>query len=285
MMKAPHLSRQTKLILLAGGVALVAALGVAPKEPTADKFDSHALHEDHDAGAPMTHEAMQRWVREYFEVHPEVGRMQATGAPVATFRAITGKFDADGDFNGTPIDTIEIMLGETVAWQSLVGAHTVTSGADTNEAGWGTLFNVPLDAGNPTFEYTFNDAGVFPFICLPHLSLNMSGAVIVQGSVGVTPLTRAAGEVGFTRGPAPNPSRGTTSFRFALSRAGQATARVYDARGRLVAELVNERLEPGSYGAVWDGRDRSGSLASPGVYFVNLALPNHRDSRRVVLSR
>ena len=73
MMKAPHLSRQTKLILLAGGVALVAALGVAPKEPTADKFDSHALHEDHDAGAPMTHEAMQRWVREYFEVHPEVG--------------------------------------------------------------------------------------------------------------------------------------------------------------------------------------------------------------------
>jgi plastocyanin len=233
----------------------------------------------------MTEEAMNRWVREYFAETPEVGRNQATGVPVATFRAITGKFDADGDFNGTPIDTVTIMMGETVAWTRLIGTHTVTSGADTFEVGWGSLFNVALDGVSGPFEYTFNDPGTFPFFCLPHLSLNMTGAVIVEGSVGVTPLPGPGGAIGFTRGPSPNPSRGTSSFRFALPVAGRATARVYDARGRMVAELMDRHLQAGSYGALWDGRDRAGNLAAPGVYFVSLVLPDHRDSRRVVLSR
>ena len=59
---------------------------------------------------------------------------------------------------------------------------------------------------------------------------------------------------------------------------------MYDARGRLVAELLDQRLEPGNYGALWDGRDRSGNRVAPGVYFLNLTLPDYRDSRRVVLS-
>jgi hypothetical protein len=146
------------------------------------------------------------------------------------------------------------------------------------------LFNVPLDGVTPTFEFTFNDAGTFPFFCVPHMSLNMKGAVIVEGTVGVTPLRGPSGEIGFTRAPSPNPMRSTTSFRFALPVAGRATARVYDARGRLVAELLDQHLEPGNYGAVWDGRDRSSHRVAPGVYFVNLTLPDHRDSRRVVLS-
>ena len=123
---------------------------------------------------------MQRWIREYYESHPTVGLSTAgIPAPVVTIRAITGTFDGDGDFTGTPIDTVEIMVGEVVRWQRLVGAHTVTNGTGAADADAGTLFDVPLDAANVIFDYQFNAAGLFPFFCRPHEDVQMFGAVRV----------------------------------------------------------------------------------------------------------
>lgn len=281
----PSIPRRTLRFALLGALALIVSFAASPRQPIAENYDAQTLHEGHHSGMPMTDEAMQRWVDEYFAEHPEVGRYQATGAPVAIFQAITGTFSADGDFVNTKIDTVTIMMGETVRWQRLVGSHTVTNGQDNFDPASGTIFDVALDAANPIFDFTFNDPGTFPFYCLPHVGSDMKGAVIVEGAVGVTPIPGITGQIGFATSPAPNPTRGTTSFRFALPVAGRATARVFDARGRLVSEILDRRLEPGTYGALWDGRDRTGNLAAPGVYFVQLALPDYRDSRRVVLSR
>lgn len=99
--------------------------------------------------------------------------------PAATFQAITGTFDGDGDFINTKVDTVTIMVGEVVRWQRLVGAHTVTSGTGAADPQAGALFDAPLDAANPIFEFQFNAEGLYPFFCRPHESDGMFGAVRV----------------------------------------------------------------------------------------------------------
>ena len=63
----------------------------------------------------------------------------------------------------------------------------------------------------------------------------------------------------------PNPFNPTTTIPFALSAASVVRLKVYDAAGREVAILVNEKLSPGSYTSTFD----ASSLAS-GVYFYQL---------------
>lgn len=108
------------------------------------------------------------------------GTVTAQGVePAATFRAITGTFDADNDFVNTKVDTVTVMTGEVVRWQLLVGTHTVTSGNGSADPDVGLLFDAPLDPASPIFEYQFNVEGMYPFFCRPHEANGMFGAVRV----------------------------------------------------------------------------------------------------------
>ena len=254
--------------------------------PVAKDYQHSKLHEEHGGGAPMTDEAMARWVREFYETHPIVRPAAAGGpTPVATFRALSSDYDLDSNPSGTPVDTAFIMVGETVRWQRLLSIHTLTNGESSLDPQAGMLFDVPLDAVNVIFDYTFDQAGTFPFFCRPHEELNMRGVVVVEAPVGVTPLTGQPGSIGFTSELSPNPSQRGTSFRFAMREAGRARALVIDAAGRRVAEVLDQELGPGTYGATWDGVDRAGRRVNPGVYFVHLDLPGYRSAKRVVIAQ
>ena len=148
----------------------------------------------------------------------------------------------------------------------------------------GTLFDHPLDAsvGNQSFSFQFNTAGTYHFFCRPHESFGMKGVVVVRSLVSVDP-TPGAG-LGFTRAPWPNPTRGTTSFRFALDRPGHARADVFDVGGGHVATVLDCDLTAGSWDAGWDGRNAAGR-AQPGVYYLRLTLPGRTESRTIVVAR
>lgn len=283
-------STRTAKSLLRPGLFLAFAAAVVlfgPADvPVAKDYQHEMLHEEHGGGAPMTDEAMARWVREFYETHPIVRPATAAGpTPVATFRALSADFDLDSNPSGTPVDTAFILVGETVRWQRLLGIHTLTSGQSSGDIDAGSLFDVPLDAVNTIFDYTFQQAGTFPFFCRPHEGLDMRGVVVVEAPVGVTPLTGLTGAIGFTSELSPNPTRHGTSFRFALREGGRARAVVIDAAGRRVAEVLDQELAPGTYGATWDGNDRAGRRASPGVYFVHLELPGYRSAKRVAIAQ
>jgi plastocyanin len=268
-------------------IALLAAvvLFVRADAPVAGGYAKQMLHENHDAGAPMTDEAMAQWVREYYASNPENRPTAATGAPVVTFRAFSSDFDIDSNPSGTPVDTAFIMVGETVRWQRLIGIHTVTDGTGLTDPAAGALFDVAHDAANPIFDFTFTQAGTVPFFCRVHENLNMRGVVVVAAPVDVTPLPGYGTALGFTNGPFPNPTLDATAFRFALREAGAAKAIVLDAGGRRVTDLVDETLLAGTYGARWDGRDALGHRAQPGIYFIHLILPGYQSAKQVVLTR
>ena len=76
----------------------------------------------------------------------------------------------------------------------------------------------------------------------------------------------------------PNPFNPKTKIIFDIPRSSHVKLIIYDALGREVATLVNEKLSAGSYEASWDGSDYPS-----GVYFYNLITKTFKETKRMVL--
>jgi halocyanin-like protein len=87
---------------------------------------------------------------------------------------------------------IQVDPGTTVVWEwtGNGGQHNVVS-----ESGASFESELVAEAGF-TFEYTFEEAGVTKYYCLPHRSLGMKGVVVVGDNVPTPPSTEAGGEGG-----------------------------------------------------------------------------------------
>jgi len=81
----------------------------------------------------------------------------------------------------------------------------------------------------------------------------------------------------------PNPFNPQTQVSFSLDRAGLATLRVFDTRGRLVRTLVNEDLAAGQHEITWSGDDQHGRPVASGVYFYRLESGGQQAGRRMLL--
>ena len=87
-------------------------------------------------------------------------------------------------------------------------------------------------------------------------------------------------------GASPNPFNPSTEIRFDLPRPGPVTLRVVDARGRLVAVLLDAAPRAaGSHAVRWDARSRDGGVLPSGVYWAQLDLFATRRTARLVLVR
>lgn len=87
------------------------------------------------------------------------------------------------------------------------------------------------------------------------------------------------------RALAPNPSRGTTTIRWAMARAGHASVRVFDLSGRQVRTLADREFAAGEHTSEWDGRDDAHASLGAGIYFVRLSAPGVDEARKVVRVR
>ncbi|MDW8018555.1 MAG: alkaline phosphatase D family protein [Chloroherpetonaceae bacterium] len=76
----------------------------------------------------------------------------------------------------------------------------------------------------------------------------------------------------------PNPFNPTTTIRYSIPSTQQVTLRIYDALGRSIITLVNERQSAGTYTV----RFNAGDLAS-GVYFYQLQAGSFSDAKKMML--
>ena len=60
---------------------------------------------------------------------------------------------------------------------------------------------------------------------------------------------------------------------------------LYDLQGRRVRGLLDRRLPVGATVVTWDGRDATGAVALPGVYFARIVTPGESRTVRLVLTR
>jgi flagellar hook assembly protein FlgD len=82
--------------------------------------------------------------------------------------------------------------------------------------------------------------------------------------------------------PRPNPFAQVATISFSLSTAGPVELTVYSVDGRRIRTLASGVREAGEYTELWDGRDDSGSAASPGVYYLHLSAGSNRFTRTMV---
>ncbi len=68
----------------------------------------------------------------------------------------------------------------------------------------------------------------------------------------------------------PNPFNPETAIRYELPASAQITLKIFDLKGRLVAELEAGQKEAGVHTARWNGRDDLDRPAASGVYFYRL---------------
>jgi hypothetical protein len=81
----------------------------------------------------------------------------------------------------------------------------------------------------------------------------------------------------------PNPFNPSTTIEFSVPKAGRASVRVFDLRGRHVATLVDEAMGAGVYRVRWNGKAQDGRDLSSGVYFAQVMSANTRDSARLMI--
>lgn len=238
-----------------------------------------AMHAHHDR--PMTDAAMRQWIGDWYATHPRTGA-HATGVPAATFTVFSFGFDADA--NTADVDTVHVLVGDIVQWTWVDGFHTVTNGTDSFDPNAGLLFDQPIDFLTTEFSFQFQNLGLVPFFCRTHEGL-MRGYVDVQAPTDVVPIDARGTAFGFAGSPAPNPTLGATTFRFALRDAGRVRVAVFDVRGRLVTTVVDRVLAQGAYAATWNGRGTNGEPVPAGAYYLRLSTPGIDDSRRVIVTR
>ncbi len=85
------------------------------------------------------------------------------------------------------------------------------------------------------------------------------------------------------RGNFPNPFNPNTTIIFDMRKAGPVRLAVYSSTGQHMVTLLEGHLEPGTYYAEWDGRDKNGVAAVSGTYFIQLQTAGERQSRRMTL--
>jgi hypothetical protein len=83
----------------------------------------------------------------------------------------------------------------------------------------------------------------------------------------------------------PNPFTSKTSISYSVKAAGRVRLAVYSLTGRLVREIVDGYVEPGSYSAVWDGRDNLGNDVAGGVYYYRLERGEAFHAGKMILLR
>jgi flagellar hook assembly protein FlgD len=82
----------------------------------------------------------------------------------------------------------------------------------------------------------------------------------------------------------PNPLRTSAAISFDLPEERYVELDVLDVSGRQVATLVRTTLSAGEHVVTWDGHDRSGARAAPGVYLYRLVAGDFTATRKMVVA-
>jgi subtilisin family serine protease len=99
-----------------------------------------------------------------------------------------------------------------------------------------------------------------------------------------TPPTPVPGHLSPALLIAPNPIANQARVSFGLDHAAFARVRIYDAHGRLVAELVSANLSAGNHELRWNLHDLSGRRVAEGIYYCALSTPAGARTAKLLIS-
>jgi hypothetical protein len=84
---------------------------------------------------------------------------------------------------------------------------------------------------------------------------------------------------------APNPFNPMTTIKLALPEERHVQLRIYDAKGRVVRTLVDQKMKPGYHFIPWDGRDERGHPVTSGIYLYRVVAEDFTSAKKMILMK
>jgi len=75
----------------------------------------------------------------------------------------------------------------------------------------------------------------------------------------------------------------SNTMRFELEEVQNVSAKIFDARGRLVKTITNERMLEGYHDVKWNAKDETGNLMPAGTYFLRITTGNNVEMRKIFI--
>lgn len=124
------------------------------------------------AGGSGGSQAVDSWLSGVDNYDGTIADMTGQGSVSVT----VGASGNDGNFAFDP-PAVRVSSGTTVTWEwnGQGGAHNVVAQDGSFRSG------APQQGGSVTYERTFDSAGTVTYLCEPHESLGMKGALVVEG--------------------------------------------------------------------------------------------------------
>lgn len=217
-----------------------------------------------------------------------VGYSQAADGSLHAFLYHSAAMQDLGTIEGANATAIAIndhglVIGNlTNPYGANLGAFVVSNGVMTDfgdlivgsGSGWSQLVVTGLNNAGEIVGYGAMGGATHGFLAEP---IQPTGVAPVPGSVATA-----------IESSRPSPIRGVADIPIRLSplaATGSARLEVFDASGRRVASLLNERRSAGESLVRWNGRDDTGATLANGVYFARLSTRDGVARRRLVLER
>ncbi len=108
--------------------------------------------------------------------------------------------------------------------------------------------------------------------------------IVGEGTLFGPVATTLRGPMSYSLSPNyPNPFNPETTINYEVPKTGRLTLKIYNVLGQEVKTLVDEKLEPGYYRALWDGKDSTGRQMASGVYFYRIKSEGFAKSLKMML--
>jgi flagellar hook assembly protein FlgD len=81
----------------------------------------------------------------------------------------------------------------------------------------------------------------------------------------------------------PNPFNPQTKINFNLKKGGKTTLKIFNVKGQLVKQLIDEYKQPGQYSVIWDGTNMQNKQVASGAYYYRLQVGNRVKTKSLML--
>ena len=83
--------------------------------------------------------------------------------------------------------------------------------------------------------------------------------------------------------PYPNPFNNTIAINYKLFSNSFVKIGVYDIRGRLIKNLINEKQNSGFKSIKWNATNNKGQTVSAGKYILRIKIGNFKKTKNIIL--
>jgi hypothetical protein len=207
------------------------------------------------------------------------------------------------DESGQTLPVVLTSFTATLMVQGKVRLDWVTQ-SETNLSGFRVLRNTVADVStatsvsnlieaantSSTVVYSFIDSEVpgngiyYYWLQIEDLDggISYSAALTVQVTNGENP-DIVIPKITALLDPFPNPFNPSVTIPFDLAVDGRVTLKIYNLKGQLIRDLLDENRPAASHRVLWDGKDNKMHNVSTGTYIILMNAPNYRSSHKISL--